>query len=250
MRFWVSTGAPGPFVARASCPGKSCPRWPWHNDEDSNTALLFAVKGESEKRFPFETSSYILAFLTGHFQKCMGESSVHLKSNHGLRCASRLGVRRQQPPPFRQLTAIVHLHHHHEKTTPNLASALAQFSHGARTESGGCCHRTLRRLRRCRFRSSTPDEMFCCGSGALWPLCARITRPRDPRLTAEMEDDGPGFRMTAVECFLSPAYAAGKPVIFLASLGVAISRPSSREIFTIFSTNSALLFANVAPPST
>ena len=187
MRFWVSTGAPGPFVARASCPGKSCPRWPWHNDEDSNTALLFAVKGESEKRFPFETSSYILAFLTGHFQECMGESSVHLKSNHGLRCASRLGVRRQQPPPFRQLTAIVHLHHHHERVMPMLVSALGHFPYGARLEGGGCCHRTPSRrpsphretsasdphseqgvcLRRCcRLRSLNPAEAFGCCAAA------------------------------------------------------------------------------------
>ena len=69
----------------------------------------------------------------------------HFKTNHGLRCAKRLRVRWQQPPLFPQFTAIVHLRRPHEKAIPKFPSAFAHFPYGARPESGGCCHRTLRR---------------------------------------------------------------------------------------------------------
>jgi hypothetical protein len=61
-----------------------------------------------------------------------------------LRCAKRLGVRWQQPPPFSQHTRIVRLYHNREKAMPTLAPARAPLSYWARSESGGYCHRTPR----------------------------------------------------------------------------------------------------------
>src|ERR1039458_10731396 len=69
----------------------------------------------------------------------MGPVSPHLKRNHGLRCAKRLGVRWQQPPLFAQFTAIVHPHYHSEKAVLKPASALAHFPYGARAESVCWC---------------------------------------------------------------------------------------------------------------
>jgi len=68
------------------------------------------------------------------------EFSVHLRTNHGLRCAQRLRVRWQPPPLFFRFTAIVKFRHRHETVLPKIASASVCFPYGARTESGGGCH--------------------------------------------------------------------------------------------------------------
>jgi hypothetical protein len=103
-----------------------------------------------------------------------GVSSADVKTNHGLRCAKRLRVRWQPPPLFNQFTAVIHLHHLHEKAMPKFAPALAHFPYGARPESGGGCHRTLRRFAHRRLRSSTADEMLSRRSGAPW-LCGAFS---------------------------------------------------------------------------
>ena len=75
----------------------------------------------------------------------MGNRRSHQKeTHHDLSCATRLECVRQ-PPLFFSFTTVVHSYHDHGTVVLKFTSALAQFRYRAPPESGGGCHRTLRR---------------------------------------------------------------------------------------------------------
>src|ERR1035437_6989655 len=74
-----------------------------------------------------------------------GAVLVYLKTNHGLRCAKRFGVRVAGATAFLSIysNCLLAL----PRAMPTFAEAFAQFPYGARTESGGGCHTHSKTLR-------------------------------------------------------------------------------------------------------